>query len=130
MLLINLTIVLAAASALYVPSYFKLVLPPSEKKVLDLVDPDGRVQPQPVYHPYELQFLPKPETARTAETAKTTETSAETAAVSVAPTGSGSSSSDSASSSFSPTSSTSTHHGGAPTVGMFAAPFAAALLLL
>lgn len=118
MLLISLTIVLTAATAIYVPNYFKLVLPPSENKAL--VDSDGRVQPQPVYHPYELQFVPTPRSAA-AETASSAET---------APTGSGSTSSNSTSSSISPTSSTSTHHGGAPTIGMLAAPFAAGLLLL
>ena len=119
MLLISLTIILTAATAIYVPNYFKLVLPPSENKVL--VDPDGRVQPQPVYHPYELQYVPTP----AAETASSAESGAETA-----PTGSGSTNSTSTSSSISPTSSTSTHRGGAPAIGMFAAPFAAGLLLL
>lgn len=120
MLLINLALVLAAASASYVnyvPNYFKLVLPPTK----NLVDPDGRVQPQPEYHPYELQFDPTP--AATTDSAESAESASQ-----LVLTGSGSTESNATSSSISPSSTT--HRGGAATAGMFAAPFAAALLLL
>lgn len=111
----------AAATAAYVPSYFKLALP-STQKVQLLVDSDGRVQPAPVYHPYELQVNPAP----LSQFADSTETTAGSTTGSVDPL-------SPTSSSISPSSAASaTHTGAAPQLTALVplAPMAAALLML